>query len=78
MIRDRKTAVKLAYWNVVEVPEMDEDVAIQLLQKCLLHPDLVENKPDTTALLKELTYLPLAIVQAVAYCSATNREASCS
>jgi Cdc6-like AAA superfamily ATPase len=29
--RDRKTAVKLAHQNVVEVPEMDEDVAIQLL-----------------------------------------------
>ncbi|KAH9207879.1 hypothetical protein DL95DRAFT_481880 [Leptodontidium sp. 2 PMI_412] len=65
--RDRKTAVKLAYQNVVEVPDMDENVAIQLLQKCLVNPDLVHNRPDTIALLKELTYLPLAIVQAVAY-----------
>lgn len=65
--RDRKTAVKLTPQNVVEVPLMDEDVAIQLLQKCLINPDLVKNKPHTTALLKELTYLPLAIVQAVAY-----------
>ena len=65
--RDRKTAVKLARQNVIEVPEMDEDIAMQLLQKCLLSPDLVNNRPDTTALLKELTYLPLAIVQAAAY-----------
>ncbi|CAG8972335.1 hypothetical protein HYALB_00001738 [Hymenoscyphus albidus] len=65
--RDRKTAVKLTRQNIVEVPAMDEDVAIQLLQKCLINPDLVENKSDTTALLKGLTYLPLAIVQAVAY-----------
>ena len=65
--RDRKTAVKLAHQNVVEVPEMDEDVAIQLLQKCLLNPGLVNNRLDTTALLKELTYLSLAIVQAAAY-----------
>jgi hypothetical protein len=65
--RDRKTAVKLARQNVVEVPEMDEDVAIQLLQKSLVNPDLVNNRPDTTALLKELTYLPLAIIQAAAY-----------
>ncbi|PQE33503.1 hypothetical protein CJF32_00003387 [Rutstroemia sp. NJR-2017a WRK4] len=64
---DRKTAVKLAYQNIVEVPEMGEDVAIQLLQKCLIKPDLVNNKPDTTALLEELTYLPLAIIQAAAY-----------
>jgi hypothetical protein len=65
--RDRKTAVKLAHQNVIEVPEMDEDVAIQLLQKCLVNPDLVNNRPDTTALLKELTYLLLAIIQAAAY-----------
>ncbi|KAH8595497.1 hypothetical protein B0O99DRAFT_544164 [Bisporella sp. PMI_857] len=65
--RDRKTAVKLAHRNVVEVPDMDENVAIQLLHKCLVNPDLVNNRPDTTALLKELTYLPLAIVQAAAY-----------
>ncbi|KAL5318896.1 hypothetical protein ACEPPN_013964 [Leptodophora sp. 'Broadleaf-Isolate-01'] len=65
--RDRKTAVKLAHRNVVAVPELDEDVAVQLLQKCLINPDLVNNRPDTTALLKELTYLPLAIIQAAAY-----------
>src|SRR5580700_3829163 len=64
--RDRKTAVKLAHQNIVEVPEMDEDVATQLLQKCLINPDLL-SKSDTIALLKELTYLPLAIVQAAAY-----------
>ena len=65
--RDRKTAVKLAHQNIVEVPEMGEDVAIQLLQKCLVDSDLVNNRPDTTALLKDLTYLPLAIIQAAAY-----------
>ncbi|KAF4626630.1 hypothetical protein G7Y89_g11531 [Cudoniella acicularis] len=65
--RDRKTAVKLAHNNVVEVPEMDENLATQLLQKCLVDPDLVNNQADTKALLRELTYLPLAIVQAAAY-----------
>jgi tetratricopeptide (TPR) repeat protein len=65
--RDRKAAVKLASQNVVEVPEMDDEVAVQLLQKCLINPELVDNKPDTATLLKELTYLPLAIVQAAAY-----------
>jgi hypothetical protein len=38
--RDRKTAVKLTQRNVVDVPEMGEDVATQLLQKRLLNPDL--------------------------------------
>ena len=65
--RDRKTAVKLAPQSIVEVTEMDENVAIQLLQKSLVNPNLVNNRPDTTALLKELPSLPLAIVQAVAY-----------
>jgi hypothetical protein len=67
--RDRKTAVKLAQNNVIEVPEMDEDVAMHLLQKCLIDPSLVNNTSDTKSLLKELTYLPLAIVQAAAYIS---------
>jgi tetratricopeptide (TPR) repeat protein len=65
--RDRKTAVKLAHQNIVDVPEMEEDVATQLLQKCLINPGLLSSGSDTTALLKELTYLPLAIVQAAAY-----------
>jgi hypothetical protein len=33
----------------------------------LINPDLVKKRPDITTLLKELTYLPLAIIQAVAY-----------
>lgn len=66
-MRDRKTAVKLAHENIVEVPEMDQEVATRLLQKCLFDRDLVNDRQATTALLAELTYLPLAIVQAVAY-----------
>lgn len=65
--RDRKTAVKLAPQNIVKVLEMNEDAVIQLLQKRLVNPDLVKNRPDIKILLKELTYLPLAIVQAAAY-----------
>jgi tetratricopeptide (TPR) repeat protein len=65
--RDRKTAVKLVQQNVVEIPEMDENVATQLLQKYLVRPNLVTNRQDTATLLTELTYLPLAIVQAAAY-----------
>ena len=65
--RDRKTALKLAPQNVVEVLEMDEEVAKRLLQNCLLNPDLINNRQDTTVLLAELAYLPLAIVQAAAY-----------
>ncbi|KAF2194001.1 HET-domain-containing protein, partial [Zopfia rhizophila CBS 207.26] len=65
--RDRKAAVKLAHWNMVEVPEMKKEVAKELLQKYLLNLELTKYPQDTEALLAELTYLPLAIVQATAY-----------
>ena len=65
--RDRRIAVKLAQNNVLEVSEMGEEVATDLLQKCLVDTDLLNNKPATKALLNELTCLPLAIVQAAAY-----------
>jgi GTPase SAR1 family protein len=65
--RDRKAAVKLAQQNIVEVSEMDEEVATQLLQKCLVNPDVVNKGRDTASLLFQLAYLPLAIIQAAAY-----------
>jgi tetratricopeptide (TPR) repeat protein len=65
--RDRKLAVKLAQQNVVEVPAMEEGAAAQLLGKCLVDPKLVDSQEDTSAMLLQLTYLPLAIVQAAAY-----------
>jgi hypothetical protein len=61
--RDRETAVKLAKDNVVEVREMNKELYVQLLQKCLVNSDLVNHRQEAGALLPELTYLPLAIVQ---------------
>ncbi|KAI9740029.1 MAG: hypothetical protein M1818_004780 [Claussenomyces sp. TS43310] len=65
--RDRKTAVKFAHQDVVKVLEMNENVAMQLLQNCLMNRDLVNNEQDTKTLLVKLTFLPLAIFQAAAY-----------
>lgn len=65
--RDRKTAVKLAQQNVFELPAMEQEVAVQLLEKCLLKKHLILDRRDTDALLSQLTYLPLAIVQAASY-----------
>jgi hypothetical protein len=65
--RDKKTAVRLVGRNFIEVPGMDEDGAMQLLQKSLADPVLLADQRDAKALLAELTYLPLAIVQAAAY-----------
>ena len=72
--RDRKTAVKLAEQNIVEVQEMDEDMATQLLQNCLVNNELVNEHQDTSELLSQLTYLPLAIVQAAAYVNENGME----
>ncbi|KAK9384153.1 hypothetical protein V1515DRAFT_583217, partial [Lipomyces mesembrius] len=65
--RDRKTAYALVQrGKVVLVPELDESVAIGLLQKYIPH-DLGKHEDDTKSLLRQLTCLPLAIVQAASY-----------
>jgi len=64
--RDRKIAVKLAGPNVAEVKEMDGDGAVELLKKSLVKPDLHDDQ-HAKMLVGELTYLPLAIVQAASY-----------
>ncbi|KAK9384173.1 hypothetical protein V1515DRAFT_624563 [Lipomyces mesembrius] len=66
--RDRKTAYALVgpRGQEVLVPELDESVAIDLLQKYIQH-DLGKHEDDTKSLLKQLTCLPLAIVQAASY-----------
>src|SRR3954451_3455219 len=46
---------------------MNEEVAKELLQKYLVNQDLTKNQSETESLLAQLTYLPLAIVQAAAY-----------
>jgi hypothetical protein len=60
--RDRKTAVKLAQQNVVHLIEIGEDIAMQLLQKYLINPGLVNDSSETKTLLQKLIYLLLAIV----------------
>jgi tetratricopeptide (TPR) repeat protein len=65
--RDRDIASKLAQQSVVNVPAMGEDAATRLLEKCLVNPNLINSTQDKNTLLSQLTYLPLAIVQAAAY-----------
>lgn len=65
--RSRKTALRLAPQNIIEVAEMHEDVATQVLSKALINPELLNDRQNTVKLLQRLTYLPLAIVQAAAY-----------
>jgi tetratricopeptide (TPR) repeat protein len=65
--RSRKVAVKIAAENVIEVQEMDAKAAMQLLSQLLVDKELLTNHQDTIRLLHQLTFLPLAIVQAAAY-----------
>jgi hypothetical protein len=62
---DRTTAAKLAPDNIVELPEMEQDIAQRMLGRYLICQSNEQEKADL--LLKELAYLPLAIVQAAAY-----------
>jgi tetratricopeptide (TPR) repeat protein len=64
-ITDRKTAVTLALQDIVELPEMEQDIAQRMLEMYLINPANELEVADL--LLKELAYLPLAIVQAAAY-----------
>jgi tetratricopeptide (TPR) repeat protein len=68
--RNRKVAVKIAEApNIIELSEMNEETAMQLLAKSLGidNPELLDSRQDALKLLEQLTFLPLAIVQAAAY-----------
>jgi tetratricopeptide (TPR) repeat protein len=70
--RSRKVAVKMASSEVVAVPELDERTSLDLLRKALIDPALLDVDGVALALLKQLTFLPLAIVQAAAYINANE------
>jgi nucleoside phosphorylase/tetratricopeptide (TPR) repeat protein len=65
--RFTKVASKLAMQNVIRVPELDEAGALELLSERLVDKSLLQNRDQAALLLKQLTYLPLAIVQAASY-----------
>ena len=65
---DMETAKRLALQeNIVELPEKDQEIAQMMLQKGLINWHLTSEQQEANHLLKELTYLPLAIVLAAAY-----------
>ena len=54
--------------NFLEVTEMEENDAIELLLKAsCLYPSSMEFQAEASKIVKELSYLPLAIDQAGAY-----------
>ncbi|KAL6404711.1 hypothetical protein AUP68_11539 [Ilyonectria robusta] len=65
--RTRKVAVSVAGNDLFELPEMSEEEAKSYLGKSLVERDLLRDEQVVADFLRELTYLPLAITQAVAY-----------
>jgi nucleoside phosphorylase/tetratricopeptide (TPR) repeat protein len=70
--RDRQLAVKLAGPVLITLPEMDEEAAINMLRISLVQNDLLEDSEAVTTLLRQLTFLPLAITQVAAYINETG------
>ena len=65
--RHRKMAVSLARKDIVEIEEMNEEEATTFLGESLIKKEMLQDRQVTAELLNELTRLPLAITQAVAY-----------
>lgn len=62
---------------MVEVPVMDESGAIQLLRSYLANTKLIDTDCHVVLiLLKRLTYLPLAIIQAASYINKNSMSLS--
>jgi hypothetical protein len=70
--RSRKVAVQMAGNKGMAVPELDKMTAMDLLRKALISPQLVGVVEPAQQLLKQLTFFPLAIVQAAAYINAND------
>jgi nucleoside phosphorylase/tetratricopeptide (TPR) repeat protein len=70
--RNRKLAMKLAPFNVVPIPDVDEETAVNILERTLADKGLIQDPIASTALLKQLAFLPLAIAQASAYIIENN------
>ncbi|KAH8708390.1 kinesin light chain [Phaeosphaeriaceae sp. PMI808] len=66
------TAKRLALQNIIELGEMTPDTAQRMLGSYLNTPVSRSEQQETKLLLQELSYLPLAIIQAAAYVNTRN------
>ena len=65
--RSRKAAVRFASGNIIHLSELDGIIATELLNLSVVNKTIFEESQIVLQLLKVLTFLPLAIVQAAAY-----------
>jgi Cdc6-like AAA superfamily ATPase len=66
------TAQALAPQNVIALQDLTADPALRMLQNHLMRPLLDTEQHEAKDLLRELSYLPLAVVQAAACMNATS------
>ncbi|KAE8399949.1 hypothetical protein BDV37DRAFT_297290 [Aspergillus pseudonomiae] len=64
--RNRKLAVKLASREIA-ISEVDEETGVKMLETALPGEDVIKDRETAVALLSQLTFLPLAIMQAAAF-----------
>jgi tetratricopeptide (TPR) repeat protein len=65
--RNRKLAVKLASSDVIHVRELDKNSGVDFLGKYLIEETLLNDHHAVVTLLEQLTFLPLALIQAATY-----------
>lgn len=65
--RSREVAISAAETDIIDLHEMTSEEATRFLENRITQKHLLHNKMIITELLYELTHLPLAITQAVAY-----------
>jgi hypothetical protein len=69
MTTSSNTARALGLQNIVELRELALDLALRILDNYLSTPISQTEQQEAKLLLQELSYPPLAIVQAAAYCN---------
>jgi hypothetical protein len=70
--QNRQLATRLIGPEVINMPQMDDKMATDLLRESLIDKDLVNDQQTTSQLLRHLSCLPLAIIQAASYMNETE------
>ncbi|KAN0070729.1 hypothetical protein V8E54_010894 [Elaphomyces granulatus] len=70
--RNRQLATKLVGPDVINICQMDDRMAMDLLRVSLIDKNLVNDHQTTRHLLRQLSCLPLAITQAASYINETE------
>lgn len=65
--RNRKLAVDFTVSNIIPIPDVDKDAALQIMQRSIVQEELLKDHITANNLLEQLCFLPLAITQAAAY-----------